>query len=246
MAIVRGRFIWHKELSSLNKKSIGSKFKTIRQMLNKMYPGEYTRQAVVNIPDPIKQFVSYQGLKNIEENIKKPRRNMILNLKNHYNVPTALFFPDEANEPLAGFFLGKHEDEEAYFDDFYRKAGTIHPHDPRERTALVRKYPELLDYDGDLDEEGEEIYEKDGGLVLDRVSIEFVMRVYQGTSKNVLMEKRIFDQYVLDPEDIEFIEQTIKFLSDKHKQKLESKQSLDKSKTEALLLRLSSLASKFR
>lgn len=232
----KGKYIWDKELDAIMEMDLGGKLKIIRQMLNEIYPGEFTRQAVTNLLKAEERFISYQGLKNLEERKNINSRSATLReLALHYNVPIELFIPSKQERPLNGFFLGKQEDVIPFFDAHYKNCGTIHPGDPRDSELLIETYPEMLDYEGDIDDTDDCIYEEDGAIKLDRVRVEFVMRIYQGKGNNVLMEKKIFGDSSVDYSDIQFLEGVIEYIAEKSRNQKEISSELQDLRFRSLL-----------
>lgn len=95
----------------------------IRVWLEDMYGDEYSRVSIGN-----GEILSYQGLKNIEEKLRDSiRANNIERLSTKYHVPVGVITGNKPEgEWSEGLFIGKPEDRQDYFYNYYLKHGENH------------------------------------------------------------------------------------------------------------------------
>jgi hypothetical protein len=208
------------ELHLLMEQSVNYRITYIREELNDMYSGDFT------IPTAAKAAgISDQGLRDIEilrknsrskknpDDLQKPRSDTLERLAGVYRVPFQLFEdkPDAENHP--GFFLGKEEDEQTFFDDYYITYHRQHELDSRKPEELRRGFgaeylfvgPYGLDLHGyDVIEEGD-----DGRFSLDRLTVEITMKAYQASTGELAWIRRIGGPTVILPEDETAMDATI-------------------------------------
>jgi len=130
----RGRLVQTRELSLLLNQTIWYKLSYIREELDDMYPGEYS---IKNVADSA--GISLQGLRDAEGyprgqegNVITPRESTLDKLAEAYVIPRRILDDDCTPEEVGGFFLGKIEDKDAFFDGFYFTYRQQHKYDTRD------------------------------------------------------------------------------------------------------------------
>lgn len=210
---VKGRIVSRAEVLVLLQQDVWFKLAYIRDELQEMYPDEFSVEEVAH-----QAGISKQGVRDAEgsrrgknEERITPRRDTLEKLAKVYRILPRLLDDDCTVEEVGGFYLGKLEDQERYFDEFYLTYRKQHIYDNRE---LISPQDKALGYTyqseyGPFDEGMDVIQQSDGRFTLDRYSVELSMRVSQTSSGHVLWEKQIGDGSVVFPTDTDIIEQLV-------------------------------------
>jgi transcriptional regulator with XRE-family HTH domain len=211
-----GRVIVNDEFDYFISLSIGKKLEHIRIHLNEIYKGEYTWRKVSQIAN-----ISYQGLRDIENEDSIPRYDTVEILADHYDVP---WLKDNEYDKMQGFYLAKDKDRNAFFDNFFLfEGGTFHPLDNRPRKNLTNE-EEIQEDNYILDEYGFPIVETDEEIVKDSFSLEVSMNAYGTLTGESLREDIIEERSVLTTHDIEhlkdMITREIRYLTEKNEKHL--------------------------
>lgn len=183
--------------------SIGKKLRFVRETLEQIHSKkEFSRGKVAKAAG-----LSYQGLKNIEEEIiKRPYNGTIELLCKIYDLPLKLFTDADYCKMLEGFLIGKHEEKKQFLESYYRL--NFHRH------ALDPNHGVLSSNEGkhdDIDSEAYDvIHNVDGSITFDRYTIEISLKVYQTSTKSLIDENVIVEEAVLAPDDVEHLKGLIK------------------------------------
>ncbi|MFD0957966.1 helix-turn-helix domain-containing protein [Paenibacillus chungangensis] len=211
---VKGRIVSRAEVLVLLQQDVWFKLAYIRDELQEMYPGEFSVDEVARRANISKQSVrDAEGSRRGKGGLKiTPRRDTLEKLAKVYPIPMRLLDDDCTLEEVGGFYLGKQEDKDRYFDEFYLTYRKQHIYDDRE--VLINPQDKALGYTyksqcGPFDQGEDVIRQSDGGFTLDRYSVALTVSVSQVSSGHVLWEKRIGDDSVMFPEDTNILEQLI-------------------------------------
>jgi hypothetical protein len=107
------RLISKEELHELaTKKYTSERLKYIRELLDDMYPKEYSKKRVAEACPGI----TYQGLHFLEEKSKEPRQVTIQILADYYKVPLKIFSNEYYTDTPERFYIGKEADQVINFN----------------------------------------------------------------------------------------------------------------------------------
>ena len=181
--------------------SIGKKLLFVRETLEELHSKkEFSRGKVA------KAGMSYQGLKNIEEeHNKRPYNGTIELLCRIYDLPLKLFTDEGYCNAQDGFLIGKRESKEQFFEDFYRMNFHRNRLDPR-YGEMPPDESEHVDIDTDA---YDVIHNDDGSISFDRYTIEISLKMYQTSSKSIIGNDVIVENTVLAPEDVAHLKEVI-------------------------------------
>lgn len=195
-----GRVIEGGELAELLKRSINFRLAYIREELNEIYPDQFTVKESAE-----KAGLSNQGLRDIEIKMitkkmpQKPRKDTLEKLRELYNVPKELFLEDGPESETGPFFLGKEEDKEDFFNNYYITYRQQHELDDRDLKAgyddsyLYVNHEGLYPYGEDV------IFLDETRYKLDQISLEVRIQVYQISTDTLLSERRIGQKTTILP-----------------------------------------------
>lgn len=218
----KGRMLQGLELYFLLEQSVNYRITYIREELDEMYPDEFTIPAIARAAG-----ISDQGLRDIEikrkdsrskkspDALQKPRIKTLEPLASVYRVPIQLFADNPDVGSLPGFFLGKEEDEQTFFDDYYITYHRQHELDPRKPEELRRGFGAEYIYVSPfgLHLRGDDIVVEgdDGRFSLNRltVEVEITMKAYQSSTSELAWIRRIGGPTVIQPEDETALDETI-------------------------------------
>lgn len=203
----KGKIITGIEFQVFMKKTIGEKFKFIRDTMNKTYRNEYRK----NVTDKA-GVLTYLGLKKIEEG-NKPRRDTVELLAKFYDIPMYVFYPEEY-PPVKGIFIAKKKDKDEYFKAYWFEHFSLHPLDPSNNqepftdddfnAELAKQYG--IDDDGFPwvdDEEGE-------GRRIDTLSIHLNVGLFCNIGNFLVLDKNLRLDAKLSFNDIKHLEKMIR------------------------------------
>ncbi|MDH6670129.1 transcriptional regulator with XRE-family HTH domain [Paenibacillus sp. LBL] len=205
--------------------SIGKKLRFVRETLEEMHSKkEFSRGKVAKAAG-----MSYQGLKNIEEeHNKRPYNGTIKLLCKVYDLPLKLFTDEEYCNSLEGFLLGKQSNKEKFFENYYKMNFNRHPLDPSYCVHIDEG--EYFDIDP---EAYDVIHNDDGSISFDRYTVEISLKMYQTSSRSLVSDSRIIEETVLTSDDVEHLKELIQrevtYMKSKLKKSLEN-QSHDTTK----------------
>lgn len=181
--------------------NIGKKLRFVRENLEQIYSRrEFSRGKAAKAAG-----ISYQGLKNIEEEInQRPYNGTIELLCKVYDLPLKLITDKDYCDSLEGFMIGKPKEKEHFFEGYYRTNLQRHILDPQ--------YGALHSEDTHIDIDTEAydvIHSEDGSIGFDRNTIEISLKLYQTSTKSSIGDYLIVEETVLAPEDIEHLKAMI-------------------------------------
>lgn len=219
----RGRTIAGSELLALLNTDIWHKLLYIREELQEMYPNDFLLSKVESWGG-----VSRQGLLDAEGSPRgdgekiHPRTSTREKLADTYCIPRRLLEEDCTMEELGGgFFLGKKEDKEVFFDDFYltyRKQHVLDlPGRIIDRHVYGPEYTYVAQYHSN---EGFDVVDKaDGSYNFDRLTLQFNVSAIQTSTGYTLWEKLLGEEVTVLESDVDalngVISNELRFLSDR-------------------------------
>jgi hypothetical protein len=201
-----GRIIANEEIEEFTQMTIGKKLEFIRTELNKIYPGEYTWRRVSS-----KANISYQGLRDIENEDSIPREDTVEILANHYDA-LMTWFSQEDLKNIEGFYLAKKDDREAFFFWYSAEHDWFHDLDPRSKKP--RKSEEELNDEWakeyELDDFGFPIIKGDEEWIPDSISLEIRLEAIGTKSEDLIKRITIKEHSMLTLHDLDHIEDMIR------------------------------------
>ena len=182
--------------------SFGMKLKFIRTQLEELYSKkEFSRGKVAKACS-----ISYQGLKNIEEEVnKKSYIGTLKALCEAYSLPEN-FFDEEYIVSIQGFIIGKKEEKIKFFEDYYRQNLRRHELDPL-YLGVSSDGGDHFEFDG----EGYDIEQAaDGSYRFNQFTINISMTLFQTSTNSELGKEEIVTSIVVAPEDVEHLKEVIR------------------------------------
>ncbi|MGG2201424.1 helix-turn-helix domain-containing protein [Paenibacillus validus] len=171
----------------------GQRLLLIREWLEEMYPGEFSRGRVAE-----RIMYSYQGLKNVENCTKNPRESTVRALIEVYNVSADIVMSGNGDEMKNGVYIGKAEDMSMFFLSYYEQHGENHHLDDTDYTN---------------------VYKDIESTRFKTLQVEFIMRVYEPGDRDLLHD-RVIVKTELSPTDTkdmwELIVKNAEILSNRH------------------------------
>jgi transcriptional regulator with XRE-family HTH domain len=196
---VKGKLIDSFELRWLISLGVKERLHYIRTFLEALYPGEFSFDKV-----GVRGGLSHQAVRDAETDRKgvrdrgkshKPSIDTIEKLAAVYNVPELVFSDEASAEEVGGFYLGKKEDEQSYFDDHHLTFRKVHPLDKRGAAYFNRGKGEEYTYVSQYSPtQNDEEY-----------AFEVLIQAYHTSTYHLLWERRVGNQYKVLPEDIDML-----------------------------------------
>lgn len=199
-------YISRKEVKEMMLLPVGKRAYEIRNKLNKLYNGEFTKK---DVAEGI--HYSQNGYAKIERGITKLQTSTVESLQTYfkqYNVPNELFIENYEGK-IGAFYLGKEEDKLSYFNAYYLEYGQKHYLDSRQLEDISDD--EYLEVDPDIDITQDDVIEIDEGQYrLSEFMIDIIIEVKQPSTGRLVYAKRINNSVVIEPSYLMGMEKELK------------------------------------